>query len=68
MSDDLAPQWGSSALISIDEASERDLRVVVAEDAISGLYDRGREELRNIGVRLMTSEEIVASVGTPAST
>jgi nicotinamidase-related amidase len=53
---------------SIYEASERDLRVVVAEDAISGLYDRGREELRNIGVRLMKSEEIVASVGTPVST
>jgi nicotinamidase-related amidase len=48
---------------SIYEASERDFRVVVAEDAISGLYDRGREELRNIGVRLMESTEVVASVG-----
>jgi nicotinamidase-related amidase len=53
---------------SIYEASERDFRVVVAEDAISGLYDRGREELRNIGVRLLDSEEIAASVGTPVST
>jgi nicotinamidase-related amidase len=53
---------------SIYEASERDFRVVVAEDAISGIYDRGREELRNIGVRLMGSGEIAASVGTPVAT
>lgn len=47
---------------SIYEASERDFRVVLIEDAISGLYDRGRDELRNIGVRLMTSQEVVASL------
>jgi nicotinamidase-related amidase len=47
---------------SIYEASERDFRVVLAEDAVSGLYDRGRDELHNIGVRLMTSEEIAASL------
>jgi nicotinamidase-related amidase len=47
---------------SIYEASERDFRVVVAEDAISGLYDRGREELRNIGAQLMPSDEIAAAV------
>jgi nicotinamidase-related amidase len=44
---------------SIYEASERDFRVVLAEDAISGLYDRGREELKNIGVRLMPAAEII---------
>lgn len=53
---------------SIYEASERDFRVVVAEDAISGLYDRGREELRNIGVQLMSGAGIVAAVGTAVST
>jgi nicotinamidase-related amidase len=47
---------------SIYEASERDFRVVLAEDAISGLYERGREELRNIGVRLMSSDQIAASL------
>ena len=47
---------------SVYEASERDFRVVAAEDAISGLYDLGREELRNIGVQLMSSEDIAASV------
>jgi nicotinamidase-related amidase len=49
---------------SIYEASERDFRVVLAEDATSGLYERGRDELRNIGVRLMTSEEIAGRLGT----
>lgn len=35
---------------SIYEASERDFRVVLVSDAISGLYDRGVEECRAIGV------------------
>lgn len=42
---------------SIYEASERDFRIVLVEDAISGLYERGTEEMRNIGVRLMSAEE-----------
>jgi nicotinamidase-related amidase len=45
---------------SIYEASERDFRVVAVEDAISGIYERGREELRNIGVILARAEEIQA--------
>lgn len=44
---------------SIYEASERDFRVVLAEDAISGLYDRGRQEMKNIGVELLTAGRIV---------
>jgi nicotinamidase-related amidase len=47
---------------SIYEASERDFRVVVVEDAVSGLYDRGRDELRAIGARLMMGAEIAASL------
>jgi nicotinamidase-related amidase len=38
---------------SIYEASERDFRIVVARDAVSGIYDRGREELEGIGVAMM---------------
>jgi nicotinamidase-related amidase len=37
---------------TIYEASERDLRVFLVDDAISGLYDQGRKELENIGVRV----------------
>ncbi len=35
---------------SIYEASERDYRVVMVDDAVSGLYDVGRREMQNIGV------------------
>jgi nicotinamidase-related amidase len=61
---------------SIYEASERDFRVVLVEDAISGLYDRGREELEDIGVGLMPAADVItslrgaqlsASAGTTAS-
>jgi nicotinamidase-related amidase len=47
---------------SIYEASERDFRVVLARDAISGLYERGERELQNIGVRLMDTVEVLAAV------
>ncbi len=48
---------------SIYEASERDYRIVLAEDAISGLYDRGRKELENIGVLVESVENILRLVG-----
>ena len=51
---------------SIYEASERDFRVVLAEDAVSGLYGKGRDELESIGVRLMSTAEVVESVADPA--
>ena len=47
---------------SIYEASERDFRIILVEDAISGLYDRGREEMKNIGVVLMSSEQLLQLV------
>jgi nicotinamidase-related amidase len=47
---------------SIYEASERDFRVVLATDAISGLYDRGEQELAGIGVQLMRSDAVVAAL------
>jgi nicotinamidase-related amidase len=43
---------------SIYEASERDFLVVLVRDAISGLYERGEQELANIGVQLMHSDEV----------
>ena len=49
---------------SIYEASERDFRVVLARDAISGLYERGERELRNIGVRLMSAADVAAALAT----
>ncbi len=44
---------------SIYEASERDFRIIVAQDALSGLYDRGITELQNIGVRFLTVADLI---------
>ena len=44
---------------SIYEASERDFRIVVARDALSGLYPRGVTELENIGVRFFSVAELI---------
>jgi nicotinamidase-related amidase len=52
---------------SIYQASERDFRVVLARDAISGLYERGERELRNIGVHVLDTEEILRRLA-PATT
>jgi nicotinamidase-related amidase len=50
---------------SIYEASERDFRVVLAEDAISGLYGQGRQELESIGVALMSTTQVIEFVARP---
>nr|BBH93873.1 hypothetical isochorismatase hydrolase [Thermogemmatispora argillosa] len=42
------------------EASERDFRLVLVEDAVAGLYEQGKQELRAIGVSMMGSAEVVA--------
>lgn len=47
---------------SIYEASERDFRLVLARDAISGIYERGERELANIGVRLMPTGDVLAAL------
>lgn len=51
---------------SIYEASERDFRLVLVADAISGLYDQGRREMRNIGVALLSTEQVIDAVGHDA--
>lgn len=43
---------------SIYEASERDFRVGLVDDAVSGLYDRGRDEMRTIGVQVLSTFEV----------
>lgn len=46
---------------SIYEASERDYRIVMAQDAVSRVYQQGLEELRNIGVNNMNTQQICVS-------
>jgi nicotinamidase-related amidase len=47
---------------SIYEASERDLKIVLVEDGISGLYPKAKEEILNIGVRVMKAEAVKKAV------
>jgi nicotinamidase-related amidase len=47
---------------TIYEASERDFRIVVVVDGLSGLYERGRRELEVIGVRLMHADSLAQSL------
>jgi len=47
---------------SVYEASERDFGIVLVDDAVSGLYDRGRAELRGIGVTLLCTTDLVGAL------
>ena len=47
---------------SIYEASERDFRIIMVEDAMSGVYVKGLEELKNIGVNVLNSEQVVEEI------
>lgn len=44
---------------SMYEASERDFRVGMVEDAISGIYPKGIEEVINIGVTVYTTDQYI---------
>jgi nicotinamidase-related amidase len=48
---------------TIYEASERDFKIVLVTDAISGLYEKGEEEMRHIGVALMDTETCLVWLG-----
>lgn len=52
---------------SIYEASERDFKIVVAQNALSGLYERGINELKGIGVRFMTVDSLIANLTSQTS-
>jgi nicotinamidase-related amidase len=44
---------------SIYEASERDFRIVVLADALSGLYEQGRREIENIGAWVVDTQDFL---------
>jgi nicotinamidase-related amidase len=48
---------------TIYEASERDFKIVMAKDATSLVYDLGLQELQNIGVSVMDTDECIAWLG-----
>jgi nicotinamidase-related amidase len=47
---------------SVYEAGERDFRIVVVDDAVSGMYAKAREEMRNIGVALLTADQVIEAI------
>lgn len=44
---------------TVYEASERDFRIVLVADAVSGTYERGLDELADIGVAVVTTDRAV---------
>jgi nicotinamidase-related amidase len=49
---------------TIYEASERDYRIVLAEDGVSGIYEKGKKELRRIGVRIWSTQKVIEKMGS----
>jgi len=49
---------------TVYEASERDLRVMLVADALSGLYEQGRKELENIGVQVASTNSCLDWLGS----
>lgn len=45
---------------SMVQASERDFKIVMVEDAISGVYPQGIEELVRIGVKAYTTDQVIS--------
>ncbi|WP_217558061.1 cysteine hydrolase family protein [Paenibacillus sp. GbtcB18] len=44
---------------SMYEASERDFKAIMVEDAVSGVYEKGKEEIRNIGISIYDSASLI---------
>jgi nicotinamidase-related amidase len=51
---------------SIVEASERDFRVVVVRDAVSGFDERAEVEMERIGVAVFSTEDLLARLSAAA--
>jgi nicotinamidase-related amidase len=49
---------------TIYEASERDFKIVFVQDAVSQVYDKGVTELKNIGVSITLTDELLDQLKT----
>lgn len=47
---------------TIFEASERDYKIVLVEDAISAIHEEGKKELRRIGVRIWPTNRVLEKI------
>jgi nicotinamidase-related amidase len=50
---------------TVYEASERDFRLALVADAVSGLYERGSCELAGIGAQLLGTDELLSALPRP---
>jgi nicotinamidase-related amidase len=48
---------------TVYEASERDYKLILVEDAVSGMYEKGKDELRRIGVRVWSTNSVLNKIG-----
>ncbi|WP_336785898.1 cysteine hydrolase family protein [Paenibacillus sp. MMO-177] len=44
---------------SIYQASERDFKLILVEDSVSGVYEQGITEMKNIGVRIYQTQQLL---------
>jgi nicotinamidase-related amidase len=49
---------------SMYEASERDFRIVMVSDSMSQVYDKGIQEMENIGVHVCKATDVIESVSS----
>jgi nicotinamidase-related amidase len=47
---------------SIYQASERDFRLIVVRDALSGIYEKGIDELKNVGCEVVQAQDLARSL------
>ncbi|MDH5561203.1 MAG: cysteine hydrolase [Deltaproteobacteria bacterium] len=47
---------------TVYEASERDYRIVFVRDAVSGVYERGIKELEEIGVTVISTDDLLRAL------
>jgi nicotinamidase-related amidase len=52
---------------TVYEASERDFRIILVEDAVSGIYQQGKDELRNIGVHVWSTDTLINELNAEPS-
>ena len=52
---------------TIYEAGERDFRIVLAKDVTSFIYDIALQELKNVGVSIMNTDECITRFGASYS-
>lgn len=49
---------------TIYEASERDFKVIMVADAVSGVYEKGLDELKNIGVYMSFTQTFIKEISS----